>query len=263
MSQHAFFDLQCEQMASKDPKEIETPSPAAPDSGATAVRSQKNNQTNVGRHPEPEPEKSPPANSEVIQDTELSHARLLEAVRQRMLLLDIETGRVNDVNSALIKVLGFFPTEIVGTRLRDLARLKRSASDQAVLKRLRHGTSGAEINPDTITCRDSQERAQLEEEIAQIQNHARSLHRARRILAALTAIAVAGFSYMAILLEHFPDRAQQVVLNFFCALGVGSLFSLLVFALLGMACRKKLDKRRLKYYNLVATLLSPHISGPK
>jgi len=200
-------------MASRVPKVSEVPSAAAPESSYTVVRDQ------------------------AVRDLDLSHRRLLEAVKERMLLLDIDTGRVNDVNSALIKRLGFFPREMFGETVGELGPIRRFGDE-------------------------TKSREKLEEEITQIQRRAGGVRRAAWLMAALTALAVAGFGYPAILLENIPDRAQQLIVTLFCALGVGSMISLLAFAGLGMVYRKRLCQRRLKYYQLVAKLLEARLATP-
>ena len=154
-----------------------------------------------------------------------------------MLPLDIDTGRVNDVDSALIKRLGFFPREMFGKTVGELGPIRRFRDE-------------------------SKSREKLEEEITQIQRRAGGVRRAAWLMAALTAIAVAGIGYPAILLENIPDRAEQFFVIFFCALGVGSMISLLAFAGLGMVYRKRLCQRRLKYYHLVAKLLEARLTAP-
>jgi hypothetical protein len=100
-------------------------------------------------------------------------------------------------------------------------------------------------------------RQELAEEIAKIQRKARCVRRAAGLMALLTAFAVAGFGYPTILLENFPNRAPRIVLNLICALGVGSLISLLAFAGLGMVYRKKLGWREEARRQMVARLFEP------
>jgi PAS domain-containing protein len=44
---------------------------------------------------------------QALRISELSYRRLFEAAQDGILILDAETGRVNDVNPFLIKLLGF------------------------------------------------------------------------------------------------------------------------------------------------------------
>jgi hypothetical protein len=93
------------------------------------------------------------------------------------------------------------------------------------------------------------------EEMTQIQRNARCVQRATWLMAVLTALVVAGLYYPGFLLENLLDTAPQFIVNIICALGVGSLVSLLAFAGLGMVYRKKLDKRRRQCFQMVARLL--------
>ncbi len=63
-------------------------------------------------------------------------------------------------------------------------------------------------------------------------------------MVALTALVVVSLGYPAILVENFPYNAPPLIVNVICALGVGSLISLLAFAGLGMIYRKKQDQRK-------------------
>ncbi len=48
----------------------------------------------------------------------LSYRRLFEAAQDGILILDVDTGRITDVNSFLIKLLGFTHSEMVGKNRR-------------------------------------------------------------------------------------------------------------------------------------------------
>jgi hypothetical protein len=91
---------------------------------------------------------------------------------------------------------------------------------------------------------ESSRRQELAQEIIQIQRDERCVQRAARLMAILTALAVAGLLYPAILLPNFPSGAPPFVMNLVCAVGVGSLISLLAFVGLGVSYRQKLDQRR-------------------
>jgi len=102
----------------------------------------------------------------------------------------------------------------------------------------------------------------LQEEITRIHRNACCVQRATGLMAGLTALAVTGLYYPGFLLENLSDCAPQFVVSFICALGLGSLISLLSFAVLGTVYRKKLDQQRLEYCQTVANLLDARLSKP-
>ena len=51
---------------------------------------------------------------QALRASELSYRRLFEAAKDGILILDVDTGRINDVNPFLIKLLGFSRSEMVG-----------------------------------------------------------------------------------------------------------------------------------------------------
>src|SRR6185295_8550020 len=51
---------------------------------------------------------------EALRASELSYRRLFEAALDGILILDVETGRINDVNPFLVKLLGFTREEMLG-----------------------------------------------------------------------------------------------------------------------------------------------------
>jgi hypothetical protein len=98
-------------------------------------------------------------------------------------------------------------------------------------------------------------RQELEEEITHIQRNRRCVQRAAWLMVVLTTLAVAGLGYPGVLLENYPDTPLFLV-NLLCALGVGSLISLLVCAGLEIVYRKKLDQRKEACRQMVAKLLA-------
>ena len=103
---------------------------------------------------------------------------------------------------------------------------------------------------------------ELKQEITRIQRDERCVRRAVWLMAILTALAVAGLGYPAILLANFPYSAPQTIVNLVCALGVASLVSLVAFVILGMVYRKMLDRRREECRLLVARLLESRLGNP-
>jgi PAS domain S-box-containing protein len=77
---------------------------------------------------------------QAISASELSYRRLFEAAKDGILILDVETGRINDVNPFLIKLLGFSHREMVGKTVGELSPFKDIESNQAMLEQLQqHG----------------------------------------------------------------------------------------------------------------------------
>jgi two-component system cell cycle sensor histidine kinase/response regulator CckA len=77
---------------------------------------------------------------QALHASELSYRRLFEAAQDGILILDVDTGRINDVNPFLFKLLGFSRSEIIGKTVGELSPFKDIDSNQAMLERLQqHG----------------------------------------------------------------------------------------------------------------------------
>jgi len=78
--------------------------------------------------------------TDALSASELSYRRLFEAAQDGILILDVEEGRVTDVNPFLCKLLGFSPSEMVGRTVGELSPFRDIVSNQAMLERLQeHG----------------------------------------------------------------------------------------------------------------------------
>jgi two-component system cell cycle sensor histidine kinase/response regulator CckA len=73
---------------------------------------------------------------QALRASELSYRRLFETAQDGILILDADTGRVNDANPFLIKLLGFSHGEMVGKTVGELSPFKDLVSNQAMLERL-------------------------------------------------------------------------------------------------------------------------------
>jgi PAS domain S-box-containing protein len=71
-----------------------------------------------------------------LRVSELSYRRLFEAARDGILILEIEEGRITDVNPFLTELLGFSHAEMVGQTVGELSPFKDIESNQAMLERL-------------------------------------------------------------------------------------------------------------------------------
>ncbi len=73
---------------------------------------------------------------QALRASELSYRRLFEAAQDGILILDVDTGRVTDVNPFLIQLLGYSRSEMVGQTVGELSPFKDIVSNQAMLERL-------------------------------------------------------------------------------------------------------------------------------
>jgi hypothetical protein len=109
---------------------------------------------------------------------------------------------------------------------------------------------------------ESARHQELEQQITRIQRDESCVRKAVWLMAVLTALAIAGLGYPAILLANFPYSAPQTIVDLVCVLGVASLVSLVAFVVLGMVYRKMLDKRREECRLLVESLLESRLGKP-
>ena len=73
---------------------------------------------------------------QAIGVSELSYRRLFEAAQDGIFILDAETGRINDVNPFLVKLLGYSRAEMLGKTVGELSPFKDVVSNQSMLERL-------------------------------------------------------------------------------------------------------------------------------
>jgi len=71
-----------------------------------------------------------------MRASELSYRRLFEAAKDGILILDVDTGRINDVNPFLFKLLGFSRDEMMGKTVGELSPFKDIESNKVMLARL-------------------------------------------------------------------------------------------------------------------------------
>jgi PAS domain S-box-containing protein len=77
-----------------------------------------------------------PAGNSALRASELSYRRLFEAAHDGILILDVDTGRINDVNPFLVRLLGFSHDEMIGKTVGELSPFKDIESNQVMLERL-------------------------------------------------------------------------------------------------------------------------------
>ncbi|HEY5040919.1 MAG TPA: ATP-binding protein [Verrucomicrobiae bacterium] len=73
---------------------------------------------------------------QALRASELSYRRLFEAAKDGILILDVDTGRINDVNPFLFNLLGFSRDEMVGKTVGELSPFKDFEENRVMLGRL-------------------------------------------------------------------------------------------------------------------------------
>jgi len=71
-----------------------------------------------------------------LRASELSYRRLFEAANDGILILEVETGRITDVNPFLTNLLGFSRSEMLGKTVGEVSPFKDIEPNQAMLERL-------------------------------------------------------------------------------------------------------------------------------
>jgi len=71
-----------------------------------------------------------------LRTSELNYRRLFEAAKDGILILDVGTGRITDVNPFLFNLLGFTRDEMIGQTVGELSPFKDIESNQLMLERL-------------------------------------------------------------------------------------------------------------------------------
>jgi PAS domain S-box-containing protein len=60
---------------------------------------------------------------QAIRDSEMRYRKLFETARDGILILDVDTGRITDVNLFLVRLLDFSYGEIIGRTVGELSQL--------------------------------------------------------------------------------------------------------------------------------------------
>ena len=77
---------------------------------------------------------------QAIRASEISYRRLFEAVKDGIMILEADTGRISDVNPFLAEMLGFSHGELVGTPIWELGPFRDIVSNKARFEQLQqHG----------------------------------------------------------------------------------------------------------------------------
>jgi len=74
--------------------------------------------------------------NDALRASELSYRRLFESAKDGILILDVATGRITDVNPFLFKLLGFSRDEMIDKTVGELSPFKDIEDNQAMLSKL-------------------------------------------------------------------------------------------------------------------------------
>jgi PAS domain S-box-containing protein len=72
-----------------------------------------------------------------LRSSEIRYRRLFEAARDGILILNVENGRITDVNPYLVEILGFSKSEMIGKTVGELSPFKDIEPNQVMLDRLK------------------------------------------------------------------------------------------------------------------------------
>lgn len=67
-----------------------------------------------------------------------TYRRLFEAAKDGILILDVDTGRITDVNPFLFNLLGFSASDMVGETVGELSPFRDIESNKIMLERLQN-----------------------------------------------------------------------------------------------------------------------------
>jgi PAS domain S-box-containing protein len=76
------------------------------------------------------------ATEQALLASEISYRRLFEAAQDGILILDVDTGRITDVNPFLAELLGFSHAEMIGKTVGELSPFKDIEENKVMLGRL-------------------------------------------------------------------------------------------------------------------------------
>ena len=71
-----------------------------------------------------------------LRASELSYRRLFEAARDGIMILNVDTGRITDVNPYLVELLSFSRSEMIGQTVGELSPFRNIEANQVMLERL-------------------------------------------------------------------------------------------------------------------------------
>ncbi len=107
------------------------------------------------------------------------------------------------------------------------------------------------------------EGGQLEKSIAEVQRDECCVKRAAWLMGLLISLSAAGLAYGAVLVEDLPYGNSRLLLKPIIVLGLASLISLVTFAGLLMAYRRKSNLLREQCRGLIKKLLERQLGKPR
>jgi PAS domain S-box-containing protein len=127
-----------------DPKElvatnIESPPPGvvSKEEGTDKAETRSDEAAALSERAEARSEAAKILNIDALRSSEIRYRRLFEAARDGILILNVENGRITDVNPYLIEILGFSKSEMVGKTVGELSPFKDIEPNQVMLGRLK------------------------------------------------------------------------------------------------------------------------------
>src|SRR5476649_2094248 len=93
------------------------------------------NKTQIER-PQTRAEEGETRSALAIKASELRYRRLFETAQDGILILDVDTGRITDVNPFLFKLLSFSRSEMIGKTVGELSPFKDIEPNKVLLERL-------------------------------------------------------------------------------------------------------------------------------
>lgn len=102
----------------------------------------------------------------------------------------------------------------------------------------------------------------LIERLSSAERNERCLLYACRLVAVVGLFGAAGLGYSAVLLPQFFDNATHVVIQFFCALGLGSLMCLTVFVGLWFWYRSTVNRIHEECRRVISSMLESRLQRP-
>lgn len=109
---------------------------------------------------------------------------------------------------------------------------------------------------------ETNESRDLEAQLDRAEHSERCVRRAVLLMSLLTAGAIMGLGYAAVLLDDFPPTESHFVVRILCAFGLASLTSLLVFVGCWLVCRGKVNDVRDGCRRLVRRILESRLRRP-
>ena len=112
-----------------------------------------------------------------------------------------------------------------------------------------------------LTYDDSEEHRRLRARIDGAEKDERCIRCAGRLVGLLSLLAIAGLCYSAVLLPEFFSNSRNFLVQFFCALGLGSLLCLVGFFGLWCYYRAIVNKLHDECRQLVSALMSSRFAN--